>query len=131
MKNSLLLAAAAVVLAACARTAPELPRDMSSVNAEETVSAEAFSAQDVALSCDEILVEQDRIREDASQYNQEIKKNRGKNQAAGYVAGVLFPPALLATVHNDAEKAELDALQQRFDTIQGLKRLKSCPSESA
>ncbi|RVU39170.1 hypothetical protein EOI86_07940 [Hwanghaeella grinnelliae] len=129
MTRAVAFAVAATMLVACARNAPALPKDSSSINAEGSLSTEDFSDADIAMSCEQIDVEQDRIRTDAAAYGQEIAKNRGQNQAAGYVAGVLFPPALLATVHNDAEKAELDALQARFDVIQALKRVKNCPSK--
>lgn len=118
--------AAALVLSACARSAPDLPSDRSSVNAERQVSKIDFSAVDLALSCEAIAREQRGIRDKADAHNQSIRKHRGQNQAASYIAGVIFLPAILATESNEAEKAELDRLQQRHDDLVALRRVRDC-----
>lgn len=114
------------LLAGCTRGAPDLPPDTSSVNAERQLSEADFSSEDLSLTCADLYREQDAIAAEAETYNASIEGNRQKNQVAGYIAGVVFLPAIVATEHNDAEKADLDRLQERFDLVQGLKRIKNC-----
>lgn len=124
MRPSLLVLA--LVLAACARSAPELPADRSSVNAAQPLFRSEFKAADLALACDAIANEQREIRSKADAYNRAIDRNRGQNQAMGYIGAVLFLPAVLATEHNEAEKAELDRLQNRHDELIALRRINNC-----
>lgn len=117
-----------LIAAGCARNAPELPQDRSSVNAVNGLTKHDFLERDLAMDCAAIVSENKSIRAEADKYNATIQGNRQNNQVAGYIAGVLFLPAALATEQNTAEKARLDKLQHRFDTLQKLKRFRSCSS---
>ena len=128
LRQIAICATASLLLAACAGTAPSLPPDRSSVNATHSLSESDFEKQDLALSCAMIKDENDRIRAEANKFNNAINKNSKNNQVAGYITGVLFLPAVLATKQNTAEKENLDALQLRFDTLQRLKRFRDCSS---
>lgn len=121
------LIAGAVLLAACARSAPDLPPDYGSVSAQAKLSADQFTSEDLRLSCNAIQAERAAITDEAGKLTGVIKGNRKRNQVAGYLGGLfLFP--LVAAKENPDEKRRLDALQERWDTLIALQRFKTCPS---
>lgn len=122
-----ILIAGAVVLAACARSAPDLPPDYGSVSSQAKLSADQFAAADLRLTCNGILAERETITAEAGKLTGVITQNRQHNQVAGYLGGLfLFP--LIATKENPDEKRRLDAIQVRWDTLIALQRFKTCPS---
>ncbi len=120
------VALAVLVVAGCARPAPELPQDYGSVDANAILLAEDFSRADLGLSCDGIDREMSALSAEMRTLDSKIRGKHGSNEAAGYIAGVLFPPAILATDSGEGEKQALDAHQARRDEFVALKRLKSC-----
>ncbi|MBO6784204.1 MAG: hypothetical protein JJ899_13175 [Alphaproteobacteria bacterium] len=123
------LAAAALALAACARSAPELPPDYGSVSATDRLSASDFTSADLRLTCGDIVSEQKAMTETARQLTGVIEANRQHNQVAGYFGGLfLFP--LVAVRENPDEKTKLDRMQDRWDTLTQLKRFKDCDTPS-
>lgn len=121
--------AAAIALVGCARSAPELPPDVGSVKPSATLSADRFSKSDLEMTCGEIADEQQRLIDTAKDLTGVIESNRAHNQAAGYFGGLFLLP-LVAVEHNDSEKASLDRMQVRWDTLEALERFQSCPPTS-
>ncbi len=127
--SKVVFVAAMIALAACARSAPELPPDYGSVNAQAQLSAADFAESDLRMTCGDIVSEQEDMTREARNLTGVIEGNRGRNQIAGYFGGLfLFP--LLAVKENPAEKRKLDTMQARWDTLTQLKRFKQCDSPS-
>jgi hypothetical protein len=115
-----------LVVAACNRPAAELPPDYGSVQARQTASLAEFSADEQKLSCPEVDDRRRAVKAEADALTAKITSNRGNNQTAGYIGGVLFPPVLFALELNEGEKKSLDSLQARDDHLIKLKSLKRC-----
>jgi len=117
---------AAVLLTACARAAPELPPDYGSMRSSERLTKENFTTTDLKYSGSDIRKERSELAIAEEKYEFSIRSKRGGNQTAGYIAAVLFPPALLATKHSTEEKNALDKIQERRDILIALERFKNC-----
>ena len=113
-----------LVLAGCATPPPALPRDTTSVDRAQPVTADAFSKEDLALSCDQIAAEFQQIDTSMQNANDKIKGNRSSTQAALFLAGVYAMP-FVAT--NSEDKKEINLLYSRRDTLISLSALKKCP----
>ncbi len=83
---------ACLTVGACARSAPELPPDYSSVNSREELSSDDFDQDDVDATCDEIAAEKDQIRSDYAALESQITSTRGEEQAAGYFSAPAAAP---------------------------------------
>ncbi len=114
------------VIYGCARTAPELPPDYI-LNME---SPKALLSQVPPLirgmTCDEINQDLTNLSMHDSQLEAEIQGNRGKNQTAGYIAGVLFFPAILAVDNDKSTKSLLDQNQKHRDHLIFAQKAKGC-----
>lgn len=121
----------ASALTACNRPAAELPPDYGSVDARQTASLAEFSAEDRALDCKTIDEERVRIQAAADRMTRSIQGNRSSNQTAGYIGGVLFPPALFLMDMDEQQKNQIDTLQKRDDTLIKLKFVKKCKRTDA
>lgn len=106
--------------------APALPPDTTGSTATYHLTANDFSANDNALSCVQIGDQRGELQGGIDKANANIATNRQGNQAAGYVAAVIFPPALLATQGNYSDKDTIKAAYQRLDTLNQLSVLKAC-----
>ncbi|WP_282607483.1 hypothetical protein [Pelagibius sp. Alg239-R121] len=113
-------------LAACARSAPELPADYASVNPQAELSEADFDQADLKATCGEIAAEKAGINNRYGVLERQITSTRKEEQTAGYLSGVLFPPAALAIDRKEEEKARLDEMQARLDKLGALSRLKTC-----
>lgn len=120
------LVLAALVVSACARSAPDLPPDYGSVKPAAKLSADSFDSADLRLSCVGIDSEKQSLAGEASQLNGVIQGNRQHNQVAGYLGGLFLFPALAAR-ENPEEKGRLDNIQARWDTLTQLDRFRQCP----
>lgn len=121
---------AAGALAACARGAPELPPDYGSVNSSERLTIHHFTEDQLKLTCSEIGDGLTALNEAKDKHEAEIKSKRQQNQTAGYIAGLLFLPALLATDNSTEAKSGLDDIQTRRDTLIALERFKKCAAKT-
>tara|TARA_B100000424_G_scaffold263924_1_gene251732 strand:+ start:1245 stop:1556 length:312 start_codon:yes stop_codon:yes gene_type:complete len=91
--------------------------------------AMAAVPQDIkSLSCQQINTEIEDLADHDSYLEQKINANRGRNQVAGYIAGVLFLPAIFAVDNDDGTKTLLDENQVRRDHLVVAYRGKNCPS---
>lgn len=114
-----------IILAGCARRAPDLPPAYASHNDEEIAIALGITDKDKALSCFRIKIDQQMAAKKYEQNEAIIESNRAHNQVTGYI-GVFFPPALIAADNDDEIKAQLDTLQKRKDQLDYLWKSKSC-----
>lgn len=115
----------AFALAGCARPAPDLPPDYGSVGTATPLTADQFSAQDLALSCTEAKQEQVKLTEEASRLTGVISDSKGYNETIGILGALFIVPALAAD-QNPEEKRRLDEIQSRWDSLVALRRFKSC-----
>jgi len=92
-----------LLLACCARPAPPLPQ--------------AAAPSGEPADCRALDVRLARIATDMDDLEARITANRGSNQALSYFSAVLFPPLLLATEGNHAEKQALDDRQRERDAL--------------
>lgn len=81
-----------------------------------------------AMSCTEINSEFENLAENDQVLEEQIHSNRHKNQTAGYIAGVLFPPMLLAVDNDNSAKSQLDQNQSYRDQLIITFRAKNCPT---
>ena len=110
---------AVTVVAACARRAPDLPADYGSVSAERRLTAQDFRDADLQRTCSDIDTELAILDTKMNELDDGIRAKSGSNQAAGYVAGVIFPPAILATDNSAEAKLSLDEHQARAGRLVG------------
>jgi hypothetical protein len=104
-----------------------LPADLSTLPPAERLLAEDRVAPEAGLDCVALAAELERNRGEMIGRENAIQGRRDQNQAIGYAASVVFPPLLLAAEHSSADKAQLDALQQRRDRPMRLSASKGCP----
>ena len=127
---SVCLVALAIVVGGCARNAPALPPELGN---DEAAIAKAMAAVPQAvkqMSCKQINLEIENLAKHDSYLEEKIQANRGKNQFAGYIAGVLFLPAIFAVDNDDGTKSMLDENQLRRDHLVIAYRAKECPAEN-
>ncbi len=123
-KLSVLLCAGLVV--GCARSAPQLPPDYGSVHSKEKLTLENFSEEDRLRTCDTVERDMAAIISEVKAVESGIEAKHRSNEVAGYFAGVLFPPLILATDHSTEAKKILEQRQARWDQLLALKRVKNC-----
>jgi hypothetical protein len=114
-----------IILAGCARRAPDLPPAYASHNDEEIAIALGITDKDKSMSCFRIKIDQQKAAKEYEQNEAIIESSRTHNQVTGYI-GVFFPPALIAADNDDEIKAQLDTLQNRKDQLDYLWKSKSC-----
>lgn len=127
---SICLVVLALAVGGCARNAPALPPELGN---DEAAIAKAMAAvpQTVKqMSCKQINLEIENLAQHDSYLEQKIQANRGKNQFAGYIAGVLFLPAIFAVENDDGTKTMLDKNQMHRDHLVVAYRAKECPAEN-
>ncbi len=126
--NRNILVVGVLAVSACARSAPALPDK--SYNDDPVALAKALESVPMSIkemTCAEINSDIGNLAKHDSNLERQIESNRGKNQTAGYIAGVLFPPLILATEHDNGAKALLDENQLRRDHLIITYRGKKCP----
>jgi hypothetical protein len=83
------------------------------------------------MACDEINQELTNLTIHDSQLEAQIHGNRGQNQAAGYIAGVIFLPAVLAADNDKSAKGLLDRNQTHRDHLILAQKVKGCLPKSS
>jgi len=119
--SSLLLILPLLGLMGCARPAPDLPAPFTSASTPQT-DAQARLDRCAALKS-EIAVLRDEIRV----VEEVIAGDRHEDQAAGYFAAVLFPPAMLLIDQKREQKNALDDRQARIDLKLAEQHALQCP----
>jgi len=114
---------AALLTGACAREAPSLPAE-SAASSESILGSLPENVR--SLTCGRIAAALAKLAEHDRQLESVIGNNRSGNQAAGYIAGVIFPPAILAAENNGAEKTQLDRNQKKRDELLLAQKAKRC-----
>lgn len=129
LRNKTFCLFAAFIVVGCARSAPVLPPDTSGGDpaaiSKTMLSVPLFIK---AMSCTEINSEFENLAKNDQALEKQIHSNRHKNQTAGYIAGVIFPPMLLAVDNDDSSKNLLDQNQFRRDQLIITFRAKNCPT---
>jgi hypothetical protein len=115
----------AVVLAGCARNAPQLPPDLSHLPPEQRLLVGDQESPEGKLNCPELKEEAVKANAASRQLEGIIASNRGYNTAIIYVSSFLPPLALAARTDEEA-KTSLDSLQVRRDRIDRLAKAKNC-----
>tara|TARA_B100000676_G_scaffold293340_1_gene329957 strand:+ start:104 stop:514 length:411 start_codon:yes stop_codon:yes gene_type:complete len=118
-----------ILLVGCARPAPPIPETAKALNQTLEQAVANLPASTRRLSCRDIGLKMDALKEHDSRLNQQIQSNRRKNQVAGYIGGVLFPPALLAVDNDSLRKALLDQNQVRRDELIVAQSAKNCSAK--
>jgi len=114
-----------LLLAGCSSSAPNLPQDYGTHNANKRISAENFTFEERQLSCSQInqeLIALNRFEE--VQLN-EIQGKRKQNQVAGYF-GSLFLFPLVGTDNSNVAKHNLTKINQAKDKLYKLQVYKNC-----
>lgn len=127
---SVCLVALAIAVGGCARNAPALPPELGSSEAAIEKAMAAVPQNIKQMTCKQINFEIENLAQHDSYLEQKIQANRGKNQFAGYIAGVLFLPAIFAVENDDGTKTMLDENQMRRDHLVIAYRAKECPAEN-
>lgn len=105
-----------LLLAGCARSAPDLPDHRVGKSDEEVRLMLGISKSDLELSCTEISTAMNDLNAKIEENEQEIKGDRTQNQVAGYFGALFLFPALAADQNTDS-KEQLDSLQVRKDQL--------------
>jgi len=113
-------ASLALMAAACARAAPELPPE--TLTSGPTPAA-MLSPAESRLTCADVTRARASISKEERELEAKIRANREKNQAAVFIAGAA---GAALSEHNEAEKRRLDELQQKRDRLIIIARQKSC-----
>lgn len=113
-----LTAAAVLLTAACARSAPELPP-------QSNGGQVTLTPVEAAMQCSDIDAAITARRGEREALTATIHGNRQRNQTAGYF-GALFILPLVATEGNEAEKRRLDEIQAETDRLFAVRRARSC-----
>ena len=120
----------ACLIAACARSAPDLPPDYASVNARQELSLEDFNDKDAMATCEEIAAERNQIKANYVTLERQVTSTRRQDQTVGYLSAVLFPPAAILINQNKDAKKVLDEWQARLDELTALSTVKSCRQDT-
>lgn len=128
ISRKLAVLAVAFVLGACARNAPALPPDLGHLPPNQRLLVGDAESAEGRMDCPELQQAATQSRVDIDRFEQAIASNRGRNQAAMYFGGVIFPPAYLAVRTDEDAKKALDELQSKRDRIDRLSKAKRCPA---
>ena len=116
---------AVVMLAACTRSAPDLPPDYGSVRPANPLTIEDFPAYMQALDCGQTDARQVELTELNNRATDVIESNRNRNQVAVYFAALFLVP-IIAVDSDEEQKAMLDRNQAELDHLAQLRRVKDC-----
>lgn len=114
------------LLLGCAKSAPTLPKDYSSVDSKSKLSDEDFNSKLLQLNCEEIKVQLEQLDKINETNISKIKSTRVQNQTIGYISTVLFPPLWFAIDNHTDEKAKIDELYKQKDNLFKLQAYKKC-----
>jgi hypothetical protein len=107
-----------LMLAACARPAPEIP-------SPGQVNLITSSSRYAGAGCQAIVNRLAALDGEKRQLEMVIAGNRQHNQVAGYFGALFLLPALAAE-HNPVEKARLDEIQQEQDELRAVAAKAEC-----
>jgi len=119
-----------LVLTGCATAPPELPQDYRSIGATKSLVESDFGSSDLEKNCGDIEQEKTELAEHRQEIEQELKKQRNSEQAAGFIAALVLPPALLFMDQNADVEDQIHAIQKRLDKVAQLHHFKQCSGTS-
>lgn len=113
-------------LAGCARPAVELPPDTGALPPSARLTENDRGAPEARWDCGRLRSALRNNEDESSALEKKIQGERGRNQAAVFVAAYL-PPAVLAANQQQQKKQRLDELQIQRDRLHRLIAAKACP----
>ncbi len=116
----------ALFLSSCAKNAPDLPKDYSSINSNEKIKETDFKKELLDFSCDDIIVQLQELDSFNEKNIDKIKSTRTQNQAIGYVSTLLFPPLWFAIENHSETKDKIDEVYKQKDMLYKLQKYKNC-----
>jgi len=112
---------AASLLAACVRSAPDLPT-------AQAASVQVDAGENERLAkCAALRERLAKHQTKARDLNAVVEGNRTKNQTLGYLSATVLFPLALGTEGNQQEKDALDALQKERDAVYAEMKTYRCP----
>ena len=111
----------------CAVGARDLPEDYGSIDAWKRLRVEDFDPATAQLTCAEIAVELKLLESEHALQVRDITDKRTQNQVAGYIGGVFFLPALLATDNSTEAKNKIENINRAKDKMYQSQVFKKCP----
>lgn len=115
-----------LLLSGCAKNAPSLPKDYSSVDSKSKLSKDDFTSKLLQLDCQEIKVQLEQLDKINETNISKIKSTRVKDQTLGYISTVLFPPLWFAIDNHTDEKSKIDEVYKQKDNLFKLQAYKKC-----
>ncbi|MFV0562822.1 hypothetical protein [Malaciobacter mytili] len=115
-----------LLLSGCAKNAPSLPKDYSSVDSKSKLSKDDFTSKLLQLDCQEIKVQLEQLDKINETNISKIKSTRVKDQTIGYISTVLFPPLWFAIDNHTDEKSKIDEVYKQKDNLFKLQAYKKC-----
>ncbi|AXH15352.1 hypothetical protein CP985_08950 [Malaciobacter mytili LMG 24559] len=115
-----------LLLSGCAKNAPSLPKDYSSVDSKNKLSKDDFTSKLLQLDCQEIKVQLEQLDKINETNISKIKSTRVKDQTIGYISTVLFPPLWFAIDNHTDEKSKIDEVYKQKDNLFKLQAYKKC-----
>ncbi len=115
-----------LLLSGCAKNAPSLPKDYSSVDSKNKLSNKDFTSKLLQLNCQEIKVQLEQLDKINETNISKIKSTRVKDQTIGYISTVLFPPLWFAIDNHSDEKAKIQEVYKQKDNLFKLQAYKKC-----
>lgn len=128
-KTRIALFSLLLVAVGCARSAPPLPPDYVSDPNALASALEKVPPEIKKLDCEQINAEIENLTKQDQRLEEKIQSKRGKNQTVGYIAAVLFLPAILAAENDEGSKSLLDENQVRRDNLIVAFRGNACPGK--
>ncbi|QSP94764.1 hypothetical protein LPB19_16590 [Marinobacter salinisoli] len=115
-----------LALSACVTPPPDLPRDISSIDATDKLSEKEFNKPDLEKSCSQLSEEINEIAQAREELYSNVSEKRAGDQAAGFIGVLIFPPALLFVDQREGLSTQLNEIHKRLDTINQLVKFKGC-----
>ena len=118
---------AAFLLLGCARSARDLPPDMSDLaSAHRLFPGDATSAE-YSISCPELKAELVATRAELSRTETQLQRTQADNQSKAIVGLVIFTPFLLAMEDNKTMKAQDRELDVKRERLLRIAQARQCP----
>jgi len=123
--NSLALALC-ITFAACARSARDLPPDLSALEPSQRLLSGDRLSSEYKMPCEDLLHELDSVKAEITSVEAKLQRIRDSNQSKS-VAGALILTPIWLTMDNAKEaKKTLDELESRKERIERIAQARDC-----
>lgn len=110
----------------CANRARDLPPDQSHLPPAERLLSKDKESSEYVLTCYELKAELDQTRNSLVKLENELYGVQAKNQSAGLVGILAFPPAMLAMNNNQKMVTEYRKLDEKRERILRIENARQC-----